>query len=252
MKVAIIEDEEIAAEKLTALIRRFDPSVEVVASLDSVKGAVKWLSNNPQPDLLFLDIHLGDGLSFAIFEKVKVTAPIIFTTAFDEYAVKAFKLNSIDYLLKPIRPEELNQALLKYRLWSSQETPAPDLQALYDLIVRKEPSYKTRFSVVAGQKIKTFPVEEVAYFVADEGLVCMVLQSKARYPVDYSLDQLSEQLNPKEFFRINRQYLIRLQAIANIHVHPKSKLQVEVQPPSSKELFVSLDRVTRFKEWLDA
>lgn len=267
MDVIIIEDEELAANRLEAMIKKYDKNINVLAKLESVAEAVNWFSSNDEPDLIFLDIHLEDGLSFGIFERVDVSSPIIFTTAFDEYAIKAFKLKSIDYLLKPITQEELNQALEKYKNWHRPEkapvtpeneaSPATvtgiDLQSLYALITKKEPQYKSRFSITIGQKIKTFSVDEIAYFYAEEGVVLMVTNQKAQYPIDYSLDQLTGQLDPQQFFRINRQFLIKISAVENVVVYPKSKLKVVLNPPltANKEVFVSIDKVARFKEWLD-
>jgi len=253
MNIIIIEDEELAAIRLESMIMKVDPTIEVLAKLESVEESVEWLKDNDDPDLIFLDIHLEDGLSFSIFDQVQVKSPIIFTTAFDEYAIKAFRLKSVDYLLKPVTLEELERSLQKYRQWVKVEEPNPvDMQALYQIIRQREPEYRSRFSIVAGQKIKTISIDEVAYFHAEEGIVCMVTDKKAKYPLDFSLDQLSEQLDPKHFFRINRQFIVKLSAIENIHIYPKSKLQVELQPSPNNEVFVSLDKVTRFKEWLNA
>jgi len=253
MNIIIIEDEELAAQRLATMILKADSRIHILARLESVEESVAWLQSHPEPDLIFLDIHLEDGISFSIFDQVKINSPIIFTTAFDEYAIKAFKLKSVDYLLKPVTQEELETSIRKYQSWVA---PAPsksvDMQALYEMIVQREPQYRTRFSIVAGQKIKTIGIEDIAYFHAEEGVVLLVTNAKVKYPLDLSLDQLYEQLEPKQFFRINRQYIVKLSAIEHIHVFPKSKLQVELQPPASGEVFVSLDKVTKFKDWLNA
>lgn len=251
MKIVIIEDEQLAANHLEKMIHKFDPGIDVLAKLESVESAIAWFRKNPEPDLIFLDIHLDDGLSFSIFEKVKIKSPIIFTTAFDEYAIKAFKLKSIDYLLKPIIQEELNVSIEKYMEWNSASNPAIDINALYEIISGKKGNFKERFSVMVGQKIKTFGIEEVAYFYSEESMSFMVLNNNAEYPLDESLDKLYAQLNPREFFRINRQFIIGLKSIRNVHVFPKSRLKVELNPQSKREVFVSLDKVTRFKDWLN-
>ncbi len=251
MKVIIVEDEKFAANHLEKMILKYDSTIKVLAKLESVSDSVEWLQNNDEPDLIFLDIHLEDDLSFAIFDKVKINSPIIFTTAFDEYAIKAFKLKSIDYLLKPIMQDDLNRSIDKYKDWHKTEKPAIDVNALYEMITKKEVVYKERFSITVGQKIKTFGINDVAYFYSEEGLTFMVNNDKSQYPIDYSLDNLVNQLNPKDFFRINRQYLVKLNAIKNVHVFPKSRLKLEMIPPTPKEVFVSLDKVTKFKEWLD-
>jgi len=249
MKVVIIEDEELAARRLESLIKECDPDTEEIAKLESVEDSIEWFRGHPSPDLIFLDIHLEDDLSFAIFEKVKVDSPIIFTTAFDEYAIRAFKLRSIDYLLKPIVQEELARSLEKYREFTSAKKQ-PDMESLFRLISSGATTFKERFSVTVGQKIKTYPISEIAWFYSEEGITFMVVNDNRQFPIDYSLDELTEQLNPKEFFRVNRQFLIKLPAIKNVHIYPKSRLKIELAPPSTKEIFVSRDKVTRFKEWL--
>jgi DNA-binding LytR/AlgR family response regulator len=252
MKALIIEDEEIAAERLAAMVKSSGFEIEIVGVIDSVKNAVKYLSSNPLPDLMFLDIHLGDGISFQIFDKIKVTSPIIFTTAFDEYAIQAFKLRSIDYLLKPVRQQELIQAIEKFKSWKGSEaSPTVDLTALYELIQKKEPEFKTRFSITIGQKIKTVNLEEVSFFFAEGNIVFLVTKSNQQFPIDYSLENLQKQLNPKDFFRINRQFLVRLDAIENVHIYPKSKLKLSLTPAVKEEVFVSVDKVVKFKEWLE-
>jgi DNA-binding LytR/AlgR family response regulator len=252
MKIVIIEDEEFAARRLRGMIHTFDPSIEVLAMLESVEDAVDWFQNHPGPDLIFLDIHLEDGLAFSIFEKVKVSTPIIFTTAFDEYAIKAFKLKSIDYLLKPITQEDLNTAIMKYRDWHGSQKQVIDVESLYELMSARVSKYKMRFSITVGQKIRTIPVEDVAYFYSEESITFLVTRDKSEFPIDYSLETLGGELDPKEFFRINRQFLVSLNSIANVHIYPKSHLRLDLTPPSQKEIFVSIDKVTAFKEWLNS
>ncbi|NVO19951.1 MAG: response regulator transcription factor [Bacteroidetes bacterium] len=251
MKVVIIEDEQLAARRLENMIHSFDPGIVVMAKLESVEESVEWFRGNPQPDLIFLDIHLEDDLSFVIFDKVEVNAPIIFTTAFDEYAIRAFKLKSIDYLLKPIIQEELNNAIKKYNDLVTPAHPTVDLTSLYDLISKKNPEYKERFSIVIGQKIKTFTITEIAYFYSAEGITFVVLKNKSEYPIDDSLEVLSRELNPKDFFRINRKFLVKIDSIANVHIYPKSHLKLDLAPAPQDEVFVSIDKVTPFKNWLD-
>ncbi|MDP4208540.1 MAG: LytTR family DNA-binding domain-containing protein [Bacteroidota bacterium] len=251
MKVVIIEDEQLAARRLESMIRAIDSNVEVLAKLESVEDSVEWFRTNTHPDLIFLDIHLEDDLCFSIFNKVKITTPVIFTTAFDEYAIKAFKLKSIDYLLKPIVHDDLNAAICKYKDWNSAQEQAVDVKSLMSLLTSKTTHYRERFSVTIGQKIKTINTADIAYFYSAEGVTFMVLNDKHEYPLDYSLDKLFEEVDPKQFFRINRQYMVRLTAIANVHVFPKSRLKLELLPRPSIEIFVSLDKVTAFKRWLD-
>lgn len=249
MKVVIVEDEVFASRKLEKMILDYNPSIEVVAKLESVEESVEWFEKNPHPDLIFLDIHLEDDLSFAIFEKVKVTSAIIFTTAFDEYAIRAFKLRSIDYLLKPILQEDLNRAMEKFSAWKGENNNV-DLSTLFDLIRKRGTTYRERFSVSYGQKIKTFPVTEIAYFYSKDSLTYAVLSDQKEYPIDYSLDSLLNELNPSNFFRINRQFLIALWAIKQVHIFPKSRLKLELTPKPPCDIFVSIDKVTSFKKWL--
>lgn len=251
MKALIIEDEQLAARRLESLINTCDSSIQVVAKLESVEESVDWLKSNPHPDIMFLDIHLEDGLSFAIFDKVKVDVPIIFTTAFDEYAIKAFKLKSIDYLLKPIVQEDLNKAIEKFKSWSGDKKQTVDLSELYKLMQTQAHQYRDRFSVSVGEKLKTIEVKDISYFFSTSGITFVSMNGKGQYSLDVSLDKLTGELNPKDFFRINRQYLISHRSIANVFVYPKSRLKIELTPTTQDDIFVSLDRVTDFKKWLD-
>ncbi len=250
MKTIIIEDEHLAARRLENLIREIDPGVEIMAKLESVKESVEWFKNNEHPDLIFLDIHLEDGLSFSIFDQVKVNSPIIFTTAFDEYAIKAFKLKSIDYLLKPIIADDLKKAVNKFRDWGEKKQVI-DVKELYRLVQGKTQNYRERFSVVVGQKLKSIEVKDIAYFFSNSGITFVAMLSKSQYSLDLSLDNLLEELDPKLFFRVNRQYVVGLSSIVNIHIFPKSRLKLELNPPVPDGVFVSLDKVVDFKKWVD-
>lgn len=250
MRTIIIEDEEYAARRLENMIRVCDPTIEIVNKMASVQESVEWLRNNAQPDLIFLDIQLEDDLSFAIFEQVQVRSKIIFTTAFDEYAIKAFKLNSIDYLLKPINQEELCRAIDKYRSWSTETAPVIDAMMLRDLL-KPQPSYRERFMVAVGDKLKSINVSDIAYFFSTAGITFVVMHSKSQYSLDFSLDNLKDMLNPKDFFRINRQYFVSLKSIEKVVVYPKSRLKLVLNPPVDTDLFVSIDKVPEFKQWMD-
>jgi DNA-binding LytR/AlgR family response regulator len=250
MKTIIIEDEQLAARRLENMVKTIDPTIEIIAKPESVKESVEWLKTNPHPDLIFLDIHLEDGLSFSIFEQVEVNVPIIFTTAFDEYAIKAFKLKSIDYLLKPIVQNDLENAIRKFRNWGEKQQVV-DLKELYKLMFISEKNYRERYSVVVGQKLKSIDVKDISYFFSTSGITFVVMNSKNQYSLDQSLDNIYEELNPKEYFRINRQYLIHVKSIQNIHIYPKSRLKLELNPPAQEDIFVSLDKVSEFKKWID-
>lgn len=250
MRALIIEDENLAALRLEKMVKEVDENIQIVDVLESVEESVSWFKENQEPDILFLDIHLEDDLSFAIFDQVNINCPVIFTTAYDEYAIKAFKLKSIDYLLKPIEKEDLEHALKKYREMSHTTDNQVNMQDLYNMIVNKEPLYRERFSVSLGSKIKTFMIDEVAYFLSENKYTSACLFDRSSYPLDSSLDKLSKEIDPKKFFRINRQLLVNINAIEEIHIYPKSRLKLDLKPPLEKGAFVSLDKVTNFKTWI--
>jgi two-component system, LytTR family, response regulator LytT len=250
MKTIIIEDEKLAAERLEELIKEIDPSIEISAKLTSVEQSIKYLKQN-KPDLIFLDIQLEDGLSFSIFEKVDVDIPIIFTTAYDQYAIKAFKLNSIDYLLKPIKKEELREALNKYK--NIKTSYLMDFEEIIRNIQNKEISYKKRFLIQYGQKIKKVEIDEVAYFLCN-GEKCFSNNIIRQYfPIDFTLDKLQEVIDPEKFFRINRKMIVGFDAIKNMIPFSRSRIKIELNPPEPKdvEALVSVERSSAFKEWMD-
>lgn len=239
--------------RLKKMILDYNPDIKIVAELESVAESVKWFKSNPEPDLIFLDIHLEDDLSFAIFEQVNISSPVIFTTAFDEYAIKAFKLKSIDYLLKPIVHEELAAALKKYEQYSGLQRNAVDLQSLYNLLTSSEKKYRERFSISVGTKIKMVEVKDIAYFfVMDKGVYLRTAQG-SNYIVDFTLDRLEEILNPDSFYRINRKYLINISAIANMVAYSRGRVKLELKPKADDEFdtIVSIDRSSEFKKWLN-
>lgn len=250
MNAIIIEDEKLAAERLEEIISEADPSVKVIAKLSSVKEAVKWLVTN-KPDLIFLDIQLSDGLSFSIFDQVEVNAPIIFTTAYDQYAVRAFKLYSVDYLLKPVRKSELSSALSKLKNFTGARRY--DFEEILKNYLSKEPPYKSRFLIQYGSKIKKVETTEAAYFFAEGKSVFMRTVKGEILPVDYSLDKLQELLDPDEFFRINRKMIVGFRAIKNLIPYSRSRVKLELDPPEPKniEALVSVERAASFKEWMD-
>ncbi len=251
MKALIIEDEKPAAMRLRQLLERERPQADILGFIDSVDKAVRWLQDNPRPDLLFLDIQLADGLSFDIFREVDVQSPVIFTTAYDQYTLKAFKLNSIDYLLKPIDPEELSQALDKFdRLFG--KAPLINKNALESLMQAfQAPQYKERFIVKIGQQLTYILVEDVLYFYSQDGLLFAQMNDKKRHALDYTLDQLENLLNPRDFFRLNRKAIIHINAIHKVAPYFNSRLIVVLRPKPDFEVVVSRDRVSDFKDWLD-
>jgi DNA-binding LytR/AlgR family response regulator len=254
MKIVIIEDEALASLRLKKMILDYNPEITVLAELESVAESVKWFKLNPEPDLIFLDIHLEDDLSFAIFEQVNISSPVIFTTAFDEYAIKAFKLKSIDYLLKPIVQDELVAALKKYEQFSGLHRNAVDLQSLYNLITTKEKKYRERFSLSIGTKIKMVEVQDIAYFyVLEKGVYLRTFEGQT-YPVDFTLDKIEEMVNPERFFRINRKYIVNIEAISNMISYSRSRVKLELNPKADDDMetIVSIDRSAAFKKWIDS
>jgi two-component system LytT family response regulator len=249
MKTIIIEDENLTAQRLEGMLKKYNPNIQVLAILPSVEASVQWLRKNDAPDLVFMDIHLEDDLCFKIFELAPLTSPVIFTTAYDEYMVKAFKVNSIDYLLKPVNYVELIAAIDKYKALKEQYSK-PDFDTLLQYIVQRGPEYKTRFMITVVTKIRSIEVSEIAYFYSDEKITFMVTKEGQSLPVDFSLDKLTSLLDPQHFFRVSRQFLVSFSAVQTVHTHFKGKLKLDLQPKSRLDVFVSGDRMTDFKEWL--
>ncbi len=248
MRVVIIEDEAISANYLESIIKDYDPSIEIMQKIESVENAVIWLSMN-KPDLIFLDIHLADDISFKIFEHVEVKTPIIFTTAYDKYAIKAFKLHSIDYLLKPIDKQELFQSIDKFK--NLQHDFAADLKTLSDIFIQQHSKYQERFLVSAGQKLKSIHIDDVAYFFAEQKVVFLMCKDGNQYIIDYTLDKLENTINPQQFFRINRAFIISFHAIQSMVSYSKSRVKIDLKPPINKEAIVSVERSGNFKQWLN-
>lgn len=252
MKVLIIEDEAPAFRRLQKILEEVEPEAEIVDVLDSVDESVKWLRNHHLPDLLFMDIQLSDGISFEIFDQVTINRPVIFTTAFDEYMLRAFKVNSIDYLLKPIKAEDMRISLQKFRSLKAAfgTSSTVDMQEILRQIHLTEKSYKPRFLVKQGDKMLSVDTSNIAYFQLRHGVVHLVTLANKAYLMDQSLDEYQTQLDPKRFFRANRQFIISFEAITTVHRYHKGKLLVETQPPSQEELVVSAEKAAEFKEWL--
>ena len=248
MDIIIIEDEELAADNLEKIIHSIDENIRVIAKLESVRSAVKWLSQSVC-DLIFMDIQLSDGNSFSIFEQVEVKTPVIFTTAYDQFAIKAFKHISIDYLLKPINSEELRLSIQKYKDYY-QNAQLPDFKKLLESL-KPNKEYKERFLVNAGQKVHSVKASEIAYFYAQEKGVFFCTFANKHFDVDYTLEQLENSLDPKIFFRINRQFIVNFEAIENMHTVSKSRLLLELKPKSEIEVIVSFGNMHQFKIWLN-
>ncbi len=255
MNMLIIEDEAPAARRLAGLIREFEPGVQIYDTIDSVESATKWLKTHESPDLIFMDIQLADGLSFDIFGRVEVRAPVIFTTAYDEYALKAFKVNSVDYLLKPIDQEELCNSLRKLQKMRDQFTAPLDTQVLRSLVQSLQPSqpqFKNRFLVRFADKLVFIQAEDIAYFVAEDKYVFVITCDNKKYPLDHTLDELDTLLDPSVFFRLNRKFIAHLRSIHSIHTYFNGKLKLHLHPTEPEEVTVSRERAASFKKWLGA
>lgn len=244
IKTVIIEDEKPASRKLERMLNEFS-EIEIVAKIESVEEGVQWFSENEHPQLIFSDIVLGDGLSFDIFEKVPTKGFIIYTTAFDQYTLKAFKLNSIDYLLKPILDEDLAGAIEKFKSFipSDNSVNSHEIKQL----IKKEKSTLSRILVKIGYNLKIVQTHEVSCFFSENKIVYLQTQERT-YPSDFTLDELEEVLDEKKFFRVNRQFIVSSDYIKNIHTSPNYKVELEFQP--QEEITVSRDRVKDFKDWL--
>ncbi len=250
MKVVIIEDEIPAANRLSKLLQQYSDEVEIIHKADSIEASVRYLSSGQNIDLIFMDIQLADGLSFDIFEKVKVTTPVIFTTAFDQYTLKAFKVNSIDYLLKPIDENELQQSMEKYQqLYPKTQTNFSDkiFKLMQDMNAVK---YKERLLIKRGQQLSYLKTANTAYCFADGKLCYAVDFNGAKYLLESNLSQLEEQLQPDNFYRINRHLLVNIEAVKKVHTWLGGRLKLEICPSTTAETVVSRERVNGFKEWL--
>ena len=254
MKILLLEDEYPAAERLQRLLRQADPAAEVLAVLRSVADARQWLASNPAPDLILSDIQLSDGLSFEIFAGLVVRSPIVFTTAYDEYAIRAFRVRSIDYLLKPIKLAALQAALTKFHDLQAGFS-APDnalrLERLLEALPAGGKPYKTRFLVTSGTQLLPLDIDQVAYFATRHELTTLVARDNRRFVLDYTLEQLERLLDPRQFFRANRQLLLHLSAVRRLHPYFNGKLKLDLHPETTEEMQVSRDKAGPFKAWLE-
>lgn len=251
MKALIIEDEKAALRNLKAAINEVDPEITITGETDSIVDSIDWLRNHPIPDLIFMDIHLADGSAFEIFNHVDITCPIIFTTAYDEYALRAFKVNSIDYLLKPITQTDLQYALNKLKqLKQSTDNKEPDyVKILREL--KKAENYKTHFLIpVKGDKFIPIAADSILYFYIDEGVVKAVDTELKEYVFPQTLDELIEVLNPQQFFRANRQYILSKKSIKDIDLWFNNRLSINLKAPVPEKILISKAKVNDFKNWL--
>lgn len=251
MNILIVEDEDPAADRLQKMITESEPAAVIAGRCDSVSSTTRWIKSHTSPDLIFMDIQLSDGISFEIFNQVEISCPVIFTTAYDEYALRAFKVNSIDYLLKPIKREELVSALNKFKKLSTPSIQMPPISELIASVRSQEPSFKKRFIIRYGEKIRTVSTDDIAYFYTEDKNHYLRTKDNLTLPVDYNLDKLEELLDPKQFFRINRQFIISYGSIEQMTAFSKSRIKVGLKPPSLLDSIVSSERSASFKDWLD-
>jgi DNA-binding LytR/AlgR family response regulator len=254
MKILIIEDEPLVARDLKKLIHHLEPDFEVVKVISSLSGALIWFEEHEEPDLIFMDIQLSDGVSFEIFEKVKLECPVIFTTAYNEYALRAFKVNSVDYLLKPIDPAELQKAITKFKKISGgkgEEVKMQITELLRDLSLgENRKKYKERFIVNYRDMLISVPVNNIAYFKRDELVYLQTMDNKKHISEIQTMEEIEHLIDPELFFRANRQFIIHINTVDNIRKHFNGKLVVKLKPPFNEEIDISRERAGEFKKWL--
>ena len=254
MKILIVEDEDLAVKKLQKTLLSIDKMVEVSGVTESIQDTVDFLKENPSPDLILMDIELADGQSFEIFNLTEVKAPVIFITSYDEYALKAFKVNSVDYLLKPVQKDELEAALNKYKLLKGNSTSKNnnDINTLIkELQTKLQPKeYRKRFLVKQAQKLVSVEVDDIAYFYSDGRLNFFKTTDNRKFVVDYTMDELSEMLDPDKYFRISRSFYVSIDSIDQIHDYFGNRLLLHLKPAVDKEALVSREKVMDFKKWM--
>ncbi|MBK8808186.1 MAG: histidine kinase [Bacteroidales bacterium] len=251
MRAVVIEDEPLVSDYLVALIKKIDPTIEIIATLDTVKQSIPWFAANPAVDIAFMDIRLADGISFDIFEHCTVPCPVIFTTAYDEYAIRAFKVNSIDYLLKPIKQNDLENALIKFRNQSNVQSQFKNEQIIPVLKNEIKTGYKTRFVVKVGERLIMIPLEEIVYFCSKDKSTWICTTAGKEYPIEQYIDSLAECISPTTFFRINRKYFVSIHAIKDIIVYSGSRLLVKMPHCNNEDTIVSREKVLDFRKWIE-
>ncbi|MGN6341429.1 MAG: LytR/AlgR family response regulator transcription factor [Ginsengibacter sp.] len=250
MKILIVKDEILLAKELRKMLLSIEPSAEICGTTQSVEETVQWLKQNDTPDLVMMDIELADGQSFDIFKQVQLESPVIFTTAYDEFAIKAFKVNSIDYLLKPIKESELRVAIEKFKK-TKQHQPISMLELLKKIEqLANQRGYRSRFLIKQGQKMVSIDVSEVAYFYSENKCTFLRTNQNQKYIIDLTLDELEKELAPQQFFRANRQYILSGKSIVSIHSWFNQKLKAEVNPPTEEHIIISRDKANAFKAWM--
>lgn len=252
MTILIVEDEELAVKKLQKTLEAVDATAQVMGVTDSIESSVEWLQQNPTPDLILMDIELADGQSFEIFNLTEVKCPVIFTTSYDEYALKAFKVNSVDYLLKPVQKEELLAAITKFKKMQPGATGEVSIESLVKQLQQKlQPKeFRKRFLVKHAQKLVSIEVSEIAYFYSDGRLNFFKTNDNRKFVVDYTMDELEDMLDPEKFFRISRSFYVSISSVEKIDDYFGNRLILGLKPVVDKEALVSREKVTEFKKWM--
>lgn len=250
MKIIIIEDEAPALNRIKKMVLELAPNANILASADSIESAVLAIQQNPTVELLLMDIELADGQSFEIFNRITINCPVVFTTAYDEFALKAFKVNSIDYLLKPIEKEDLRKALNKFQNLHQNQSNAEILQHMLSQINFNKPAKKERFLVKLGERLISVSTNEIAYFNSKDKLTFLITKNSNKYVVDFTLDELNLMLDDKSFFHLNRQYIAAFSSIINIHTYFNGKLKIQLSPSVDEEVIVSREKANDLKNWL--
>jgi len=252
MNILIIEDEQLAQERLQLLIKAYDPAINIAGCLESVEDAVNWLNTKPHPDLILLDIHLSDGQAFEIFKRTQTQKPIIFITAYENYAVDAFRLFSIDYILKPVTAGSLAAAINKFKNLQDIFTPADYRLLMEQVTEMHSASYRNRFLAKVGQRLFFIPAGDVSYFAADNKIVYLIDREGNRFVINSTMEKLETELNPRDFFRLNRKIIIHAEAIEQVKSYHSNRLKLQVKGVSaSEEMIISRERVADFKQWAD-
>ncbi|MBB4802345.1 two-component system LytT family response regulator [Flavobacterium nitrogenifigens] len=250
MKILIVEDESINASRLKRLLEELEPNCEIAGIIDTVVDTVAWLNSNPTPDLITMDIRLADGLSFAIFEEVNITCPVIFTTAYDEYAIRAFKVNSIDYLMKPIEKNELEHALTKFKSLNKNETSYTNITGILKELIQK-PVFRMRFLVTYRDGYKSVDVSDIDFIYSEFKTSNLFLKSGTIISIPQTMEELEQELDPNIFFRANRQFFIRAESIKSIANYFNAKLKIQLKLDPEREVIISREKTPLFKQWMD-
>lgn len=251
MRILIIEDEHYASKRLESMIQKYLPEGRILDVIDTVEHAVDWINKNAEPNLIFLDIQLADGLSFQIFQNVTITCPIIFTTAHDEYAIKAFKVNSIDYLLKPLEEDHFAMAVEKYKSLYKDEPVNIDWKMLNENILNIQDSYKSRFLIKSGNSYSYLNTSDIKFIFSEDGLSFAVNHQDKKHILDNPLDKIESTLNPDAFFRISRKYIIALPHLQKVDQYFNNRLKIDINTKHELDFIVSREKVKYFKQWLD-